>query len=81
MNTFRGRIKPGTLCVCDFHSFYWPNLPADLMQKNFHADMVFNIEFRKCGTVYATGDNFGGGIWGRSGRYGNGTIYLSKGGK
>lgn len=79
MIRLRGRIRPGTMCGCDFAYFRWPNVPGKRRQANFHPDMVFNIEIDKAGRVTAWAENYGGGVKGRKGNYGNGEIHLSKG--
>ena len=70
--SFRGRIKVGTVCGQDFSSFIWPH---GLGRKLHDPDTVFNIEPASPTSCKCTADGFG--VLGTSASYGNGAIYIS----
>jgi len=70
----KGRIKPGSVVLCDFRSHIWPNMfgdtPAD-------PDTVFILEGSEERGWGCRADGFGARTWkGEPGKYGNGCLYV-----
>lgn len=77
--TTKGYIKTGTVCMVDRHAFRWPDMDEGYRQSNFHPNMVFTIEASPISQGYEFwADGYGGGIHGRPGKYGNGSILIRK---
>jgi hypothetical protein len=74
-DSVKGRIREGALCGLSYEQFYWPHVPEHLRQDNFSADRVFAITSLSLGCS-CWADGYGGGTFGRPGKYGNGAILV-----